>query len=335
MERAAVLVFALDCAGKILDHVSGTLLLPVMNRITPAFAALDLTSWLRYPLIRVGEEPITVLAVTKVILWVGAVLGLNFLIQHLLLQRVLARTRLNRGLQFAISRIFGYLFVALGFYVALVVNGVDLSSLAVVAGALGLGLGFGLQNVVANFVAGIVLLAERPVSVGDRIEVSGVAGTVSKISLRATTVTTNDNIAIIVPNSELTSNPVTNWSHGGPRVRLRIPIGVAYGTDPELVKTTLLEVAAANPDVLKSPAPIVFFDSFGDNALNFQLGVWTETMTNAPRRFRSDLNFAIERALRERRIEVPFPQRVVHLRALPPADAGETEAPSAGRSSSV
>lgn len=297
-----------------------------MNCFIPAIAAIDLTSWLKYPLIRVGDEPITVLTVTKALLWVVAVLGLNFLIQHLLLQRILARTRLNRGLQFAISRIFGYLFVTLGFYIALVVNGVDLSSLAVVAGALGLGLGFGLQNVVANFVAGVVLLAERPVSVGDRIEVSGVAGTVSKISLRATTVMTNDNIAIIVPNSELTSNPVTNWSHGGPRVRLRIPLGVAYGTDPDLVKATLLAVAAANADVLKTPPPSVFFDSFGDNALNFQLGVWTETMTYSPGKFRSDLNFAIERAFREQAIEIPFPQRVVHLRPWPGPNGNEEPA---------
>lgn len=145
----------------------------------------------------------------------------------------------------------------------------------------------------------------------------------TKISLRATTVTTNDNIAVIVPNSELTSNPVTNWSHGGPLVRLRIPLGVAYGSDLELLRTTLLEVAAANPDVMKSPPPNVFFKGFGDSALNFELGVWTNTMTSAPGRFRSDLNFAIERALRERRIEIPFPQQVVHVRRLPETEKDE------------
>lgn len=289
----------------------------------PCVALLDFASWLKYPLIRVGDDAITVLTLVKIVVWVGAILGLNFLVQHLFLRRVLAHTRLNLGLQFAIAKIFGYLFVALGFYIALVVNGVNLSSLAVVAGALGLGLGFGLQSIVGNFVAGLVLLAERPVSVGDRIEVSGVIGTVTKISLRATTVTTNDNIAVIVPNSELTSNPVTNWSHGGPLVRLRIPLGVAYGSDLELLRTTLLEVAAANPDVMKSPPPNVFFKGFGDSALNFELGVWTNTMTSAPGRFRSDLNFAIERALRERRIEIPFPQQVVHVRRLPETEKDE------------
>jgi small-conductance mechanosensitive channel len=207
--------------------------------------------------------------------------------------------------------------VVLGFYAALVANGVNLSSLAVVAGAFGLGIGFGLQNVVANFVSGIVLLAERPIEIGDRVEVDGVAGRVTRISLRATTIVTNDNISIIVPNLHLTSNPVTNWSHGGPRVRIRVPIGVAYGTDPNRLRDVLLRVVGSHPDVLKDPAPTVYFDSFGDSALNFELAVWTDTMTQSPRRFRSDLNFLIERALREHAIEIPFPQRVVHHRVLP------------------
>jgi small-conductance mechanosensitive channel len=234
---------------------------------------------------------------------------------------LLRRTRFDPGLQFAITKIFGYTFVALGFYVALVINGIDLSSLAVVAGALGIGVGFGLQNIVANFVSGLVLLAERPVAVGDRIEVSGVAGNVTRINLRSTTVLTNDNITIIVPNSELTSKPVTNWSHGDPRVRVRLSVSVAYGSDVEKLRASLLKIAKANSHVLAEPAPTVYFDSFGDSALNFELAVWTAELSRSPRRFRSELNYAIERALREAQIEIPFPQRVVHLR--PPTGAGE------------
>lgn len=277
-------------------------------------AAAEVERWFDYPLLRLGEQVVTVLTVAKIFFWVTAILVLNFVIQRVVLRRVLKHTRLALGLQFSIAKMFGYTFVALGFYVALVANGVNLSSLAVVAGALGLGIGFGLQNIVANFVSGIVLLAERPVAVGDRIEVEGVAGRVTKISLRATTVVTNDNISIIVPNLQLTSHPVKNWSHGGSRVRLRLPVGVAYGSDPEKVSRLLLGVARAHPEVLASPEPAVYFDSFGDNALNFQLAVWTDTMTHAPRRFRSELNFMLERVLRENKIEIPFPQRVVHVR---------------------
>lgn len=283
----------------------------------PLAAALESLRWLEYPLIRFGETEVTVLALAKIGFWIMAVLGANALLRHFAVRRVLLRTRFDPGLQFAIAKIFGYTFVALGFYVALIVNGVNLSSLAVVFGALGIGIGFGLQNIVANFVSGLVLLAERPVSIGDRIEVAGVAGNVTKINLRSTVVVTNDNITIIVPNSELTSNPITNWSYGDPKVRVRLPIGVAYGTDVEKLRLTLLGVAAANPQVLKTPEATVYFDSFGDSALNFELAVWTDTMSRSPRRFRSDLNFAIERTLREAGIEIPFPQRVVHLRPAP------------------
>lgn len=276
--------------------------------------AVEVERWFDYPLIRLGDQTITVLTIAKILLWIVGIIVLNVVFQRMILRRVLKYTGLALGLQFAIAKIFGYTVVVLGFYVALVANGVNLSSLAVVAGALGLGLGFGLQNIVANFVSGIVLLAERPLAVGDRIEVQGVAGTVQKISLRATTVVTNDNIAIIVPNSDLTSHPVTNWSHGGPRVRIRLSLGVAYATDPERLRALLLETAAAHRDVLAKPEPMLYFDSFGDSALNFELAVWTETMTHSPRRFRSELNYMIERALRENGIEIPFPQRVVHVR---------------------
>ena len=165
-----------------------------------------------------------------------------------------------------------------------------------------------------NFVSGLILLAERPVAIGDRIEVAGVAGQVREINLRSTTVVTNDNITIIVPNSDLITQSITNWSHGDPKVRIRIPIGVAYGTNPEKVRDVLMAVAAAHPDVLKEPGPAVFFDAFGDSSLNFELAVWTQNRAHAPRRFRSEINFAIEKALRLNNIEIPFPQRVVHLR---------------------
>src|SRR5688572_6537121 len=231
--------------------------------------AAEVERWFDYPIIRLGEQTVTVLTLGKIAFWIAAILILNAVFQRMVLRRVLKHTRLSLGLQFAIAKILGYLVVILGFYGALVANGVNLSSLAVVAGAFGLGIGFGLQNVVANFVSGIVILAERPIEIGDRVEVEGVAGRVARISLRATTIQTNDNISIIVPNLQLTSNAVTNWSHGGSRVRIRIPVGVAYGTDPDRVRDLLLAVAASHPDVLKEPRSTVYFDAFGDNAINF------------------------------------------------------------------
>ncbi len=285
-----------------------------MNTSTNVFFT-GLQEVLDYPLVKFGRTEFTPLSVAKILIWLCLVLVVQYFLRQLVVQRVLKRTRLDASLQYAISKFLGYLFVALGFYIALQVNGVDLSSLAVIAGAIGVGLGFGLQNVVHNFVSGLIILAERPIALGDRVEVGEVVGQVSRISLRSTTVITNDNISIIVPNSDFISNKVINWSYGDPRVRIRLPVGVAYGTDVLHVRGLLLGVAAAHPQVLKDPAPEVFFDSFGDSALNFELAVWTSEMAATPRRFRSELNFAIEKVLRENQIEIPFPQRDLHLRS--------------------
>ncbi len=274
-------------------------------------------AWLEYPLVKLGGSTISVLTLCTIVFWFFFVLIASALLRRFIVQRLLARTNFDPGLQFAIAKIFGYMVVTLGFYVALVVNGVNLSSLAVIAGALGVGIGFGLQNIVSNFVSGLILLAERPVAMGDRIEVAGVAGMVRKISLRSTIIVTNDNISIIIPNSDLITHPVTNWSHGDPKVQIRVPIGVAYGTDVEKLRSVLREIAAEVSGVLAKPEPTLYFEGFGDSAMNFELGLWTQDMAQSPRRFRSDINFALERKLRENKIEIPFPQRVVHLRPLP------------------
>jgi small-conductance mechanosensitive channel len=193
--------------------------------------------------------------------------------------------------------------------------GLNLTSLAVVAGAVGVGIGFGMQNIVHNFVSGLIILAERPIAIGDRIEIGGVAGQVKQIRLRSTTVLTNDNIVYIVPNSDFITHTVINWTHGDPRARIRLPVNAAYGTEPARLGELLLKVARAHPQVLADPAPEVFFIGFGDSALNFELAVWTIVMTVQTRRFRSELYFAIEKALREEKIEIPFPQRDLHLRS--------------------
>jgi small-conductance mechanosensitive channel len=267
------------------------------------------------PLLRLKGEPLTVQEVLVLLILFGLVLVLERLFRRMFMGLLLRRTRFEPSLQYAIGRITGYLFIALGFYVALTVSDIDLSSLTILAGAVGVGLGFGLQNILSNFISGLILLAERPIALGHRIEVGSVVGQVTQIKLRSTTVVTNDNITVIVPNSNFITNAVTNWSYGDPKVRLRLAVGVAYGTDVQRLRRVLLEVAAENPAVLKQPAPSVRFLGFGESSLDFELAVWTIEMAQRPTCFRSDRYFTIEQKLREHQIEIPFPQRDLHLRS--------------------
>jgi len=233
----------------------------------------------------------------------------------LLRTRVLARTKLEVGQQYAIARIVGYIVLVLGLLIGLETVGVNLNSLAVVAGALGVGIGFGLQNIVNNFVSGLIILAERPIQIGDRIDLgNNTVGKVVRIGARATHVLTNDNIMVIVPNSEFVSNRVVNWTHIDPRVRLRLVVGVGYSSDPHEVEKLLLEIADENPNVLKDPAPTVAFKEFGQSTLNFELRVWAEDMAHRPGNLESQLNFAIWDKFKQRGIELPFPQRDLHIK---------------------
>ena len=262
-----------------------------------------------------GPDTVTIGGILILVFLFASVIIVERILQRLLIRRFLSKTRLQPSLQFGLSRIIGYTLIAIGFYVAFQAVGLDLSSLAIVAASVGVGVGFGLQNIINNFVSGIIILAERPISIGDRIDVAGVAGRVTKIQLRSTTVVTNDNITMIVPNADFISNTVTNWSHGDPKVRIRVPIGVAYGSDLKLLQRLLLEAAEEHPKALRDPSPVVLFTEFGDSSLNFELGVWTQEMTAPPIHFTSEMNFIIEQKLRENDIEIPFPQRDLHVRS--------------------
>ena len=266
----------------------------------------------------------------RLVLLLVAAFWFSSVAKRFLFNRFLSRSGMDRSLQYAIAQVAGYIVLGIGCLVVLQNAGIDVSTLAVFAGALGVGLGFGLQNITSNFISGLVILGERPIKIGDRVEVGGTAGTVHDIRTRSTTVISNDNIAVIVPNSKFIEDLVINWSHHDPKVRFRVPIGVAYGSDVQQVQRLLLEVAHEHPQALKEPGPTVFFESFGESALNFQLIVWSKEMSWRPSRFRSDLNFGIERKLREAGIEIPFPQRDVHVRTLPPPATGSSQAPSSG-----
>ena len=230
--------------------------------------------------------------------------------RRLLSEHVL--TGVDPSPRYVVLRITGYAVWVLGIIVALDLLNIDLTALAVVAGGLGIGIGFGLQSVVSNFVSGLVLLLEQPIRIHDRITVENVEGNVADIHFRSTTIITNDNIAIIVPNSQFINQTVTNWSHGDPTIRMHVPVGVAYGSDVGRVTRILEEVAANTDHVLKSPSPEVRFNEFGDSSLNFELLAWSDDPPGHLK-LRSELNYAIDAAFRQNGIEIPFPQRVVHI----------------------
>jgi len=204
--------------------------------------------------------------------------------------------------------------IVIGLMIILQSAGIDMSTITVLAGALGVGIGFGLQNITSNFISGLIILFERPIKVGDRIEVGDISGDVVNISMRATTVVTNDNISVIVPNSDFISSRVINWSHNDRNVRFNVEVGVSYNEDPEKIKNILLSVANDNSAVLKNPEPDVIFTEFGDSSLNFNLRVWTTELIQKPHTLRSQLYFEIFKRFREEGIEIPFPQRDLHIK---------------------
>jgi small-conductance mechanosensitive channel len=244
-----------------------------------------------------------------------AVFWISSRTKRFLFNRFLAKSGLDRSLQYAIAQIVSNVVLIVGIFIVLDNAGIHLGALTVFAGAVGVGVGFGLQNIASNFISGLVILAERPITVGDRVEVAGIAGQVQHIRARSTVIVTNDNITMIVPNTKFIDSPVTNWTYGDPRVRFRVPVGVAYGSNVKKVREALLSAAEENPNTLKDPAPSVFLEKFGENSIDFELVVWSSEMSYRPRRYRSDLNFAMEEKLREAGIEIAFPQRDLHIRS--------------------
>jgi small-conductance mechanosensitive channel len=232
-------------------------------------------------------------------------------------RRLANRRHIDPGLRYTICRLAKYVVVTVGILVALrQAFGIDLTSIAVIFTALSVGIGFGLQYIASDIASGFILLFERPIRIGDRITIGEDEGDVQSINLRTTVVTTNDRIAIIVPNSKLVGQRVVNWSYGDPRARISIPIGVADDSDIELVTHTLIEASEGVANVLTEPKPRVQFLKFGDYSLDFRLLVWT----NQPRRhvqIRSDINYRIARLFRERSIRIPYPTQEFLLKGIP------------------
>lgn len=237
--------------------------------------------------------------------------------RDILVNRILVKANVDKGARNSIGLITRVMFMFVGSIFIIQTAGIDMSSLSLLAGALGVGIGFGLQNITDNFISGIIILFEKPIKVGDRIVVGDTEGDVINISVRATTILTNENVSIIVPNSEFISSRVINWSHNDRNIRFDLPVGVSYSEDPVKVRKVLLDVAKKSEHVLKNPEPIVFFDEFGDSSLNFTLGVWTATYTDKPRRLKTALYFEIFEQFKKEGIEIPFPQRDLHIKTQP------------------
>jgi small-conductance mechanosensitive channel len=253
------------------------------------------------------------------LLLAAAVLGGSILLANLLgysARRVLAARGAPSGTQSALVKIVGYAVIAFGAVQAIEALGFQLGTLLAASAVLAVGIGFGLQNIAQNFISGIILLIEQPVRHGDFVKVGGTLGTVDDIGLRATHIVTRDAVTIIVPNSALITAEVINHSRPTTQLRIRIAVGIAYGTDLEVANRVLLDVAAASPRVLKEPPPEVRFEEFGESALQFSLLCWIE-QAREDLRVASDLRFALDRALRDAKIEVPFPQHEVRMRMAP------------------
>jgi len=237
--------------------------------------------------------------------------GLTIFLKRL----VLPRLSLNRGVPYAISTMTYYFLLVLVAATALSSAGVEMNKFTVLTGALGVGLGFGLQNIVNNFVSGLILLFERPIHVGDTVDVGGLVGVVRRIGARSSTILTFQGAEVIVPNNNLISNQVINWTLSSQWRRVDVPVGVAYGTDPERVIKLLVGVAESHPQVLLARPPLAFFLGFGESALKFELRFWA-AQQDTWFQLQSDVTVAVAKALREAGIEIPFPQRDLHIRSV-------------------
>lgn len=276
------------------------------------------SAWMFKSLFKIGSQDVSIFLIILVIIIVSFTNRISKLTTTFVFPMFYKRYDLDRGVQFTFDKIFHYAVMVIAFMIALSTVGFKLSAFTVFAGIVGVGIGFGLQNIASNFISGIILLFERPIKVGDRVVVNNIVGDVDKINMRATVIKTLDNEHIIVPNSHFLEGQVINRSYSDKIMRIVIPVGVAYGSDVEKVRALLLQAAEeegqASPVIVNKPVPFVNFKSFGDSSLDFELFVWindpTEIIT-----IKSNLNFRINHIFNDHQVEIPFPQRDIHIRS--------------------
>lgn len=266
------------------------------------------------PLFDIGGSQFSLASIGEIIFLIIGVIASSIVLSEVSRRTLLSRV--NRGLQEVIAVSIQYIAIILGVILVLQSNGINLSSLTVFAGVLGIGIGFGLQNLASNFFSGLILLFEQTVKVGDYIELGELKGTIEKITIRSTIVRTEDDVFVIVPNQKFMDNDTINWSYGGRNCRIHVPLTVAHETDLLELTEALFASARNEPRVLSDPAPDVWFDGFGENGLNFQLLIWIDDPDNNEV-IRSSLNFRIAHELKTRNIKIPLPQRDLWIRNWP------------------
>ncbi|MBW2003448.1 MAG: mechanosensitive ion channel [Deltaproteobacteria bacterium] len=270
-------------------------------------------SWLESG-ISIGGTKITIINIAYLVIFLVFFIFVSRIIRDALQNRILPRTRLDIGARASFVNIVIYTFWILAIYTGINILGINLSSLAFMAGALGIGIGFGLQNVVSNFVSGIILLFDPSIQVGDMVQIGDDWGTVNRINIRTTIIQTFDNASLIIPNSEMISNKVTNWSFKDPKVRRQVDVGVAYGSDVQKVHAILLKIVNDMPEIMNDPAPRVDFRDFADSALIFRIRFWISSpdfWLTAP----TELRFRIDEEFKKNGIEIAFPQQDIHIRS--------------------
>lgn len=270
-------------------------------------------------LFSLSEKTITVGAIYRAVFVLYAILAGGWLLQHIFIRYLFPRLNADPATGNTIRTISQYVIVSAAILAGLGSLGIDLSTLAIIGAGLSVGIGFGLQELVANFISGILLLFEQSIRPGDVIEVNNKVGRVEKLRIRSTTVRTNENIELIVPNQTLLTSSVVTYTHSDSSVRIHIPVGVSYQSDPTQVRQILLSAARRHGLVRENPTPVVFFEGYGDSSIDFTVAVWIDNFMNM-RRVSSDLRFIIWEELSKHQIEIPFPQRDLHVRSGIPWD---------------
>jgi small-conductance mechanosensitive channel len=279
-----------------------------------------------YQLLRVEGRSITVgkIVVALVLLFVGYLI--SRWIRHLLQSRLLTRLRVRERAAAVVATVVFYVLLAIFTFAALQVAGLPLHAFTLLGGAAAIGVGFGSQNIINNFISGLILLVERPVNVGDLIQLGDLTGRVEHIGPRSTRLRTGENLEIIVPNSSFLESNVVNWTLSDRNVRVKVNVGVCYGSPTDEVKRILAQVVGEHERISKTPEPVILFTEFGDNSLNFEVHFWIEMKTVMIRRtIESELRYAIDARFREAGIVIAFPQRDVHLDAAAPLDVRVVE----------
>ena len=327
MVRAAGLLLALYFAARVLGAHYGSAVLSPYAPAPVRGAAVRMSGTLRGAGAWFVDPLYGASTMTPLSIMLGAVIVLVALLsagraRRLLNQAVVARTKLERSAAHTLSRVAIYLLVGIAVLIGLNVSGVPLAALGIFAGATGLAVGFGMQAILSNFFSGIIIMIERHIRVGDCIKVGeDLIGYIESINARSTTIATFDNYRVIVPNKAFIENEVINWTTQDPKLRIKVDVGIAYGSDTELARESLLEVARQNALVLREPEPQVFFLGFGDSSLSFRLLAWVKDVTDYYKAI-SALHFEIDRKFRERDIVIAFPQQDIHLRSVDADIAG-------------